>query len=64
LSLPESLPANAQVRLYNTSATPELFAWLEKQSPRSIGITLSDSLGADCIAMTGCAGPNTGNHRP
>ncbi len=42
--LPASLPSKAQVHLLNVAATPEALAWLDKQSPASVRVTLSDSL--------------------
>lgn len=42
--LPASLPPKARVHLFNLPATPETFAWLDRQAPTAVQVTLSDSL--------------------
>ncbi|MCS6245416.1 MAG: O-antigen ligase family protein [Opitutus sp.] len=42
--LPPNLPPKSRVHLFNLPATPETLAWIDRQAPASVRVTLSDSL--------------------
>ncbi len=43
-TLPSKLPPNARAHLFNVPASPETLAWLDRQAPASVHVTLSDNL--------------------
>jgi hypothetical protein len=48
-SLPAKLPPRSRVHLFNIPASPETLAWLDRQAPTSVRVTLSDSLCRDLL---------------
>ncbi|MCX6936589.1 MAG: O-antigen ligase family protein [Verrucomicrobia bacterium] len=47
--LPTKLPPRSRVHLFNIPASSETLAWLERQAPTKVHVTLSDSLCRDLL---------------
>jgi hypothetical protein len=48
-SLPAQLPPRSRVHLFNIPASSETLAWLDRQAPATVRVTLSDSLCRDLL---------------
>lgn len=51
-SLPAKLPTRSRVHLFNIPASSKTLAWLERQAPTNVRVTLSDSLCRDLLCET------------